>query len=316
MKEATFKSSNGLDTVHYIYTKPENIKGVFIAVHGMSEHIGRYKELAQMLLSHDIAFFGADNLAHGKTAEEGKHGIFRDNKQSDYIVEDVKQLLDIAKSHYPLSKVVLFGHSMGSFIVRCFASRYSHKIDGLILCGTAKSNPLAPVGNILGNIIKLFKGGEYRSNLLADLAFKQYNKKYDNPKTQYDWLSRDEDEVQKYIDDPLCGFTFSVDGMRVVTDLLTLANSDNCIKWTRKDLPILIISGDMDPVGDFRKGFERVYIEFKSSKHNVDMKIYPGARHELLNETNKEEVKSDILHFSQVIYGVIEDDEGILLLEE
>ncbi len=302
MKEGTFKSSNGLDTVYYSYTEPMEVNGVFVAVHGMSEHILRYKELAKVLENHGIAFFGADNIAHGRTAKEGSHGVFADNNQGKHIVSDIKQLCTIACEKYPDKKTVLFGHSMGSFIVRCFCALYSDTIDGLIICGTAGKNPLAGAGNILGGIIKTFRGGEYKSELLSGLAFKEYNKRYTDIKTDYDWLSRDGTEVQKYLDDPLCGFTFSVDGMRVLTNLLTYANSDECFDKMRKDLPIFMISGDMDPVGDYGKGVMQVYDRYKSAGCNVQYKLYKDARHELLNETNKKEVIDDIITFTKKIF--------------
>ena len=193
-------------------------------------------------------------------------------------------------------KLVIMGHSMGSFIVRCYTAWYPNAgFDGAIYMGTGGSNPIAGVGDFASSLIAKVTGYKKKVALLDKMTFGSYNDKFEK-RTAFDWLTRDNAVVDKYINDEYCGFLFSAQGMNDLVKLNINANLDDWYARVPKNLPILVISGADDPVCDYSKGVVEIENKLKATAHtNVTAKLYNGARHEILNETNKNEVYADIL---------------------
>ena len=199
--------------------------------------------------------------------------------------------------NYPELPIIVFGHSMGSFMARTLLIRYPDAFNAAIISGTGNQGAaLVNGGLFMGNLVTGLKGAHHYSKFLNNLAFGSYNKIYDNPKTEYDWLSRDEANVQKYIDDPLCGFIPSCSLFRdMMTGVKFITNKKN-LTAMNKNMPVYFMSGDMDPVGECGKGVQKAYNNFlEAGMKDVSIKLYPGGRHEMLNEINKDEVYTDIL---------------------
>lgn len=285
--EFTFPSVSGLADIHAASYKPENseIKALIQIAHGMAEHLERYERFAAALCEQGYAVYINDHIGHGSSVKDKNElGYFGEEDGWKNFVEDCHQLTEIIKAENPGTPIIFFGHSMGSFVARAYSAKYSDDIVGAVYCGTAGPNPAAGAGIMLTKIIAKLKGTHHRSKLIDKVGFGAYNSKFEG-RTAFDWLSRDNEEVDKYIADELCGYLFTAYGYRDLFSLLSYVSSDNWFKTLPKDLPVLIISGDMDPVGEYGKGIEKVYKSIcDSGKSNVRKILYPGARHEILNE--------------------------------
>ena len=298
IKQKKVLSSDKKNTLSGImYIPSGNIKGIFHLVHGMTEYIGRYAPLFEKLADAGYLCVGFDNLGHGNTAREEDLGFIASKNGWSLMVDDVKLFADNIKAEYPNLPYYLMGHSMGSFITRVAVSRYSDLADKYICCGTAGSNPAAGVGVFLCSIIKAFRGERAISPFLESIAFGSYNKRFDGD-TKYEWLTKDRDIIDKYANDKLCTFHFTVSAMKDLMTLLKNCNSKKCFANTRSDLPILLIAGDMDPVGNYGKGVKQVYDNYKASgKCDVTIFLYKDCRHEIHNDTIREQMTEDILKF-------------------
>lgn len=295
-KEFSFKSATGVCRIHGCEFLPEGeVRAVVIIHHGMAEHINRYADYVKHLTDMGYAVFMHDMANHGKSNQKTELlGYFGENDGYKNLVKDLKTVYDLAKKEFPDKKIIMFGHSMGSFIVRCFDCAYPGASDASVYMGTGGSNPAAGMGKAISNLIASIKGSTYKSKMLDKITFGSFNKKTDK-KTSFDWLTRDSAIVQKYIDDDYCGFLFTVKGMNDLVNLNVWANSAECYNTVKKDLPILLVSGADDPVGAYSKGINEVADKMKASGHtNVAVKLFPGCRHEVLNETNRQEVYEGI----------------------
>lgn len=294
-----FDSSTGKNKIRAHMCLPDGEpKAIVQIAHGIAEHMDRYDDFMLFLAEKGYLAVGDDHLGHGKSisAPEQK-GFFADKDGWDYAVKDVETLRAAMKHNYPQVPQVLFGHSMGSFLCRTHIIRYPGAFDAAIISGTGNQGAALVTGGLtMGKLVVGLRGPHHYSNFLNNLAFGSYNKIYENPKTEYDWLTRDEAVVQKYIDDPLCGFIPSCSlfrdmmvGVKFITDTANL-------KAMNKEMPVYFMSGAMDPVGECGKGVEKAYNNFKSAgMKDVTIKLYENGRHEMLNELNKAEVYSDIL---------------------
>lgn len=298
IKQKKVLSSDQKNTLSGIMYIPNgDIKGIFHLVHGMTEYIGRYAPLFEKLADAGYLCVGFDNLGHGNTAREEDLGFIASKNGWSLMVDDVKLFADNIKAEYPNLPYYLMGHSMGSFITRVAVSRYSDLADKYICCGTAGSNPAAGVGVFLCSIIKAFRGERAISPFLESIAFGSYNKRFDGD-TKYEWLTKDRDIIDKYANDKLCTFHFTVSAMKDLMTLLKNCNSKKCFANTRSDLPILLIAGDMDPVGNYGKGVKQVYDNYKASgKCDVTIFLYKDCRHEIHNDSCREQMTEDILKF-------------------
>ncbi len=285
--EFSFPSVSTLADIHAASYKPENgdIKAVIQVAHGMAEHLERYEKFAEALCNNGYALYINDHLGHGTSVKnEDELGYFGEKDGWKYFVEDCHQLTEIIKKENPSVPVVFFGHSMGSFVARAYSIKYADEITGAVYCGTAGPNPAAGAGILLTKIIAKIKGTHYRSKLIDKVGFGAYNSKFEG-RTSFDWLSRDNEEVDKYIADELCGYLFTAYGYRDLFSLLSYVSSAEWFTSLSKELPVLIISGAMDPVGEYSKGIEKVCKSLSDAgKTNVKKILYPDARHEILNE--------------------------------
>lgn len=275
----------------------EETKGIILIFHGMAEHILRYHSFAQMFAEEGFDVYGHDQRGHGQTANRnGVYGFFAEAGGFDRVVQDgYERLLQMKREHHE-SKIIVFGHSMGSFIARRLIQLYSTKIDGVILSGTG-GNPswLGDIGMAIAKGEIKRKGKKTKSPLLNHLLFGSFNKKFRPNRTEFDWLSSDAKQVDQYMRDEWCGGVCTTQFYYDLFSGIKHLYKDKEIQKIRCDLPIFLISGREDPVGDFGKGVveaARSYI--KNGKENVTVKLYNNARHELVNETQKEEVYRDI----------------------
>lgn len=291
-------SSDGKNTLAgTAYIPQGEIRGIFHLVHGMIEYIDRYEPLFNTLAGAGYLCVGYDNLGHGYTAKEGDLGFIASKDGWKHLVDDVKVFADSVKSDYPDLPYYLMGHSMGSFITRIAVSKYPDLADKYICCGTGDRNPFASIGLIICDIIKTFCGERKISPFLENMAFGTYNKRFDG-NTKYEWLTKDREVIQKYSSDKFCTFHFTVSAMHVLVKLNKVSNSKKCFLNTRNDLPILLVSGDMDPVGDYGKGVRQVYRNFKSAgNENITMFLYENCRHEIHNDSCRDQMTDDILKF-------------------
>lgn len=298
-KDFYFNSSTGKNKIHARMCVPDaEPKAIVQIIHGIAEYIDRYDEFMSFLADNGIIAVGTDHLGHGKSIEsEEQTGFFAYDNGWDYAVRDEEVLRLAMHENYPELPIIVFGHSMGSFMARTLLIRYPDAFNAAIISGTGNQGAaLVNGGLFMGNLVTGLKGAHHYSKFLNNLAFGSYNKIYENPKTEYDWLSRDEANVQKYIDDPLCGFIPSCSLFRdMMTGVKFITNKKN-LTAMNKDMPVYFMSGDMDPVGECGKGVQKAYNNFlEAGMKDVSIKLYPGGRHEMLNEINKDEVYTDIL---------------------
>lgn len=298
-KEYTFPSHSGLCDIYAQSAAPidyGSIKGIVQISHGMAEYSNRYARFALELCKHGYAVFVSDHVGHGSSVENNDMlGFFGETDGEEHWVEDLKALTDIIKNEYPDLPLYMLGHGMGSLIARKYTAKYGYLLDGVIYSATSGTNPGVGLGIYLANTIMKQNGAMYRSELLDTMAFGAYNRK--TPKrTECDWVSRDENEVDKFIADELCGYKYTVSGMKALFMTLKQVSSKRWYNTVPLSMPIFLIAGTMDPIGDYSKGVNEVYKTLKKTGHtNVSLKLYEGARHEILNETNRREVYTDII---------------------
>ena len=297
-EEFTFDSRDGKTKLHAVRWVPEGkVICILQIVHGMAEYIERYEELAQFLGEKGILVTGDDHLGHGKSVEPGgTYGYFCEQDPATVVVRDVHRLKKMTQEDYPGIPYVILGHSMGSFILRNYLFRYGTGIEGAIICGTG-SQPqiLVKFCKILAALQRMFLGDKHVAKLIDSLAFGSYNNRIPDVKTSSDWLCTDDQVVESYVKDELCGFTFTVNGFRTLFELLNRLNKMENVSRMPKDLPVYFIAGEMDPVGNYGKGVRKAYEDFKKAgMERLSLKLYPEGRHELLNEKNKKQVYEEL----------------------
>ncbi|WP_228550229.1 alpha/beta hydrolase [Salinibacillus xinjiangensis] len=273
-------------------------KALVQIAHGMAEHIQRYDSFARKLVSEDIYVFGNDHRGHGKTGEgQGSLGHFADSNGFEKVVQDLYLLTVKMKAQFPNIPFILFGHSMGSFLARRYVQLFGHEIKGLILSGTG-GNPglMGKIGKMVAKR-EINKHGKTRpSDTMNKLTFGGYNKKFKPAQTEFDWLTRDKQVIKEYMEDSRCGQVCSAQFYYDLLDGIDVINRRENIEKVPKELPIFLLSGDEDPVGNFKKGVIETYHDYeKAGLINLSCKFYSNARHEILNEINREEVMDDIL---------------------
>lgn len=296
VKEKRVPSSDGIHILKgKIFIPDGQIKGYLHIVHGMTEHIGRYESFMRLAAEQGYITFGYDNLGHGATADnEGELGFIAHRDGWKLLAKDVKVFSDSVKSEYGELPYYLMGHSMGSFIVRTSVSMFARP-DKLIIMGTGGANPASGIGLAFTKLIKFFKGERYISKTVDKLAFGSYNSHFEGEGASA-WLSKDTENHRHYAADKYCTFKFSVSAMQDLITLNRYANSKKCFENT-PDIPILLVSGSEDPVGDYGEGVKEVYNALKATGHNVKLKLYSSYRHEILNDFCRECVEKDIFAF-------------------
>jgi alpha-beta hydrolase superfamily lysophospholipase len=278
----------------------ERVKAVVQIAHGMAEHSKRYERFAEALVDAGYAAYANDHRGHGETAGSLENvGYFADENGWNLVMGDMLSLTHIIKNEHPDVPVFLFGHSMGSLLSRSYIMYHAGEIKGVLISGTG-GDPglLGAIGMLITKFEIWRKGKKYRSPILMKMSFGDFNKSFKPNRTDFDWLSRDEAEVDKYIEDPYCGGMFTAGFFYDMLTGLAEINNLEIIRNVPSDLPIYIFSGDKDPVADDTKGVRQVYDAFKKvGVNDVVLKFYEGGRHEMLNETNREEVYRDIIQW-------------------
>jgi len=294
-----FKSSDGIHEIHCRQWIPEGeIKGVVQIVHGVAEYIQRYHDFGVFLANNGYVAVGDDHLGHGYSVNDPSElGWFGEKDGWSLIVRDEKKLHDLLADWYPGAPQVLFGHSMGSFMARTYLGLWPKDFDACILSGTGwQPGLICKAGLAMANQELSRSGSRAHSEKLQNLAFGSYLKRIENPIGKNDWITRDEAIIRRYDADPLCGFPASIGLMRDMMTGLDLICRDSHLEKMKKDLPILFLSGAEDPVGGWGKGVKKAAARFRwVAMRDVTVKLYPGARHEMLNEFNKQEAQADIL---------------------
>lgn len=297
-EEFTFDSRDGQSKIHAVRWVPEGkVICILQIVHGMAEYIERYEEMAQYFAEKGILVTGDDHLGHGKSvAQGGTYGYFCDQDPATVVVRDVHRLKKMTQEDYPGVPYIILGHSMGSFITRNYLFRYGSGIQGAIICGTgSQPQALVKFSKALASLQCLVLGQKHVAKMIDRLAFGNYNQKITDPKTDFDWLCRNEKVVDAYLKDPLCGFTFTANGFRTLFTLLERLNKTENLQKMPKALPVFFIAGDKDPVGNYAEGVKKAYESFeKIGMERLALKLYPEDRHELLNELDREQVYEDI----------------------
>jgi len=299
MKSAdfAFRTVDGAD-LHVSGWAIEEPKAIVQVLHGMAEYGSRYARLAEALGAAGYTTYAHDHRGHGKSVANGvPPGHMADDDSWNRIVEDAHGVnQEIAKRH-PGVPIIVLGHSMGSWVLQQLLFEYPSDMIAAALSGSnGKPPPIAALGKLVARIERMRVGKRSPSSIMQKLSFDEYNKAFAPNRTEFDWLSRDPEEVDKYVADPLCGFGVSTQAwIDFLAGLDRVAKPTNVAK-VPKGMPLYLFAGDRDPVGDFGKGMKNLYDAYKRAAiFDVRLKLYPDGRHEMLNETNRQEVTDDFI---------------------
>lgn len=295
----TFKSADQTEIFVYKWMpKEQEIRGIVQISHGMAETAERYERFARSLTNKGFIVYANDHRGHGQTAKDiDSLGYLGDENGFKLLVQDIAKLTDIIRAANPNVPIYLFSHSMGSFAAQRYIMDYQDKIDGLVLSGSNGPQGLAlKAGKAIAKLEMRLRGRKAKSKLMNKLTFGTYNRNFKPQTTGSEWLTRDKDELNKYLENPYCGTIFPTSFYYEFLDSLEYIEKEENFHKIPKDLPIFIISGEQDPVGDFGKGLVKLKERYeKQGVEDLELKLYEGARHELLNESNRAEVTQDIL---------------------
>lgn len=299
-KTNTFTSTDGEVICYYKWSADPKIpfKGVIQIAHGLGEHAGRYDHIAHLFQKEGFEIYANDHRAHGKTAEIKRlFGFYEGKDYFEDCVEDMHELSNLMRKEHPKAKFILFGHSMGSLLSRRFVLSYGKELDALIISGTASFiKGLGNIGLVSATAVTAVRGRSRKNEFLKSFFFDEFNKKFKPNRTKLDWISSDEDKVDIFEADPYRIENFSLGVFLDIIKNSKKLNEQKAFNATPKDLPVLIFSGDKDPVGEMGKGVTKVAKKYeKSGLNDLTFNLYEGGRHEMLNETNSEEVEKDIL---------------------
>ena len=292
-------------TLNVLLCLPEGRpRAVLQMTHGMVEYIGRYEQLACWLADRGVAAVGHDHLGHGgSVVSREEYGYFGRPDGNRLLLDDIHRVTRWAKALPELEGLpwFLLGHSMGSFYARQYLCEYGGELQGAILMGTGwQPRAAARAGRALCHLLAAFHGWRYRSKLVDSMAFGSYNRSFRPARTSKDWLNRDEKEVDRYLSEERCSFRFTLNGYNSLFTALERLCDKELLARAPKDLPVLFLSGDDDPVGDRGRGVQKAAQSLRDAgMRQVEVKLYPGARHELLVELNRQEVFADIGSFIQ-----------------
>lgn len=308
----TYPSSNGRSTVHYTVWKPDCNPSAMVQIsHGMCEYMERYDEVARYLCEKGFIVYGNDHIGHGRSVENSDDlGYFAEEDGDLYLVRDLYALNQLMKKTYRSLPTILLGHSFGSFVARAYLMGHGDSIDGLILSGTSGGGQPLGFAKWLCKRIAKSKGTHHRSSFIHNMAFGSYNKPFAKQKncTGYEWVTSDSDCLKAYEADPYCTFRFTVQGFYDLFTLLEFVNSDEWYQKTPKGLPIYLIGGNEDPVGNYGKDLPAIaeaLLDYDSS--DIEYKLYDGERHEPLTGVCRREAMEDVANFvEKVVEGVQE----------
>ncbi len=298
-KEIYIPSADRVHRLHVAVWEPEKeVRAVVQISHGMVEHVLRYQEFARYLNSQGILVIGNDHLGHGLSVQSEKDfGYFGyGSESSKIVVADLHRVTRYAKKKYGGVPYFLLGHSMGSFMARRYLMTYGRELDGAIIMGTGYQPFLRLcTARAMAAVIRMVKGPGYRSGLLKKAAFGRYNARIDNPRTSNDWLTKETSAVDAYNRDKLCNFSFTADGYQTLFGVIACIQRKKNYNRIPKDLPVFMVAGMDDPVGDYGRGVKKVFASYRAvGLRDLELKLYRTDRHELLNETDRDVVFADI----------------------
>jgi len=275
----------------------EKPRGAVYLSHGLAEHVERYDRFAEALNGMGLAVAGHDHRGHRRSISgDADLGHFADRDGFNLMAEDLLDGIAAWSAEHPGVPMILFGHSMGSFLAQKILPQAAGRFDCAILSGSnGRPPPLAGVGWVIARIEKLRLGARGYSKLIHGLAFDANNKPFEPAPTKMEWLSRDRAEVDAYVADPFCGFVSTTASWISLLDALPGLTAPGHVAGIPKALPVLIASGDADPVGGRGKGVAQLHETYRDAGlSDLTFRLYEGARHEILNETNRDEVTADI----------------------
>lgn len=293
-----FTSNHGEIKCHGVRWVPDGeVRAVLQISHGMAEHVERYREFAGYMADRGVLVVGHDHLGHGDSVKSREdYGFFAEENGNQILIADLRKVFHMTKRAYKDVPYVLLGHSMGSFLVRQYLCSYGAELDGAVICGTGYQPAIIPrLGRTICKAQARQHGWHYRSVLLRQMCFGSYNQRFVPNRTSSDWLCRDQAVVDEYEQDPRCGFDFTLNGYYNLFICLSKIIRKDYLERMPRELPVFFIAGEEDPVGDFGKGVRRVEKLFrKTGMKDVECKMYPGDRHEILNELDKGQVYEDV----------------------
>lgn len=300
-EEFRFDSTSGICKIRAVRYIPDGkIKGILQISHGMQEFIDRYDGFATYLCEKGYLVTGNDHLGHGGSINsEDDLGFFAEKNGNKAVLDDIHKLTSITKELYPNKNYFLLGHSMGSFYARQYLCEYGNELNAAIIMGTGHQ-PLQVVqaGMVACRMFALVRGWHYRSHAVNAMAFGSYNKKFKPARTKEDWLTRDTAIVDWYINEPKCNYIFTLNGFYNMFFGISRLHDKKLLNSIPKNMPILFVSGEDDPVGDFGKGVKAAAKSIIDvGCNNVEIKLYPNDRHEILNELDKLDVYKDLYNW-------------------
>ena len=321
-KDFYYPSADGKTQIHAIRWEPSGKpKAIVQIIHGMVEYIGRYDDFATYLAEHDYLVCGEDHLGHGESViSDEYHGYFGENG-NEWIISDIHKLRTMMQEEYPDLPYLMLGHSMGSFLIRQYITEqggdYAKDLAGVVVMGTAWQ-PVATLktGRALAKMLGTNEVGK-KAPLIDFISFGSYLKKIDNPRTRSDWLTKESDIIDKYRATPWCNFRFTPNAYYHMFDGMLKAHDKKRMKNLPENMPILITSGAEDPVGNWGEGVRKTYMEYlENSPCKVDLRLYVDDRHEILNETDKEDVYQDLRTFFDNCLEDYQETYGVLPAKE
>ena len=298
--EFYFPSKDGNTEIHTIEWKPVGeVRAVLQICHGMVEYIRRYDEFAQFLCGEGYYVVGNDHLGHGKSIQaKSEYGFFNEKYGNACVLGDMHTLRQRTEKKYPGVPYFMLGHSMGSSLLRQYIQMYGNGLNGAVLMGTVADHKKAALlfGKRLCRVMAAFRGWHYRSKMVDNLVLGAYNKKFKPARTRADWITSDNENLDMYVADPLCSFMFTVNAYYNVFSGMIGIQRKESVYMIPKGLPVLFVSGADDPVGEFGKGVRKIYEKYRAAGiRDVTLRLYTGDRHEILNETDRDQVYKDLL---------------------
>ncbi|MCD8019167.1 MAG: alpha/beta hydrolase [Clostridiales bacterium] len=291
----TYRSANQKNRIQYYIYEPEtDLRAILQITHGWKDYIERYEELIQYFTDHGIMVCGCDFIGHGRSSEENDRGVFQEHDGWKYLVKDVKKLTSYMKREYPDVPIFLYGHGMGSLVAR-LCCQYEDMWDGMIFSGTSDKQKYCKRAILATAILHRMKGLNHRSLFLEKLIYGRLNRKFRHEKDDLSWFSSDEETKNHYRMDECTQFQFTIRGYENIFKMLELVATKKWYQCVDVDLPILLVSGKEDPIGDFGKGIERIHRRLLDRGCKVDMQLYDGVRHELQSNPSHDVIFSDIL---------------------
>jgi alpha-beta hydrolase superfamily lysophospholipase len=275
-------------------------KAIVLCVHGMAEHSKRYETLAYYLNDYGYSVYTYDHRGHGESLIENEQQGYLGRNGFNKIISELDMMVSFIQANHPNKKLYLLGHSMGSFIVQGYIQKYN-KVSGVILSGSDYKTKGLQFGIFLSGLLCLLGKDKSEASLINKMSFGTYNKQFKPNRTEFDWVNSNTEEVDKYVNDTLCGFTctnrFYYDFLKGLKNIQKERN----IQKINKELPIFIIAGEEDPVGQMGKGIKLLHQTYKNYNHQIKYKLYPKMRHEILLETRKEAVFDDIKEWLETV---------------